>query len=103
MGTDLTPTPLHGDGEGSSAPRSEVARGRDACRRGRDHGSLLNKRWRSVGPASRWLPSQDSNLDAKLQRLLCYRYTTRQGSRVAESSIAGDASGTAPDGYLTRF
>ena len=49
--------------------------------------------WRSVGPASRWLPSQDSNLDAKLQRLLCYRYTTRQGSRVADSSIAGDASG----------
>jgi hypothetical protein len=26
----------------------------------------------------RWLPGQDSNLDAKLQRLLCYRYTTRQ-------------------------
>ena len=24
-----------------------------------------------------WLPGQDSNLDTKLQRLLCYRYTTR--------------------------
>ena len=29
---------------------------------------------------SSWLPGQDSNLDAKLQRLLCYRYTTRQSS-----------------------
>src|SRR3989337_1866085 len=25
-----------------------------------------------------WLPSEDSNLDQRLQRPLCYRYTTRQ-------------------------
>ncbi len=31
------------------------------------------------GSSLDWLPSQDSNLDKKLQRLLCYRYTTRQG------------------------
>ena len=57
-----------------------------------------------MGPASRWwLPSQDSNLDAKLQRLLCYRYTTRQGSRVDDSSIAAAGSGAAPEGDLTRL
>ena len=44
-----------------------------------------------------WLPSQDSNLDAKLQRLLCYRYTTRQSSylsiaRAGSRSLAEPAT-----------
>ena len=33
-----------------------------------------------------WLPGQDSNLDAQLQRLMCCHYTTGQPSAVANVS-----------------
>lgn len=42
-----------------------------------------------------WLPGQDSNLDAKLQRLLCYRYTTRQPMSIIAVHTEGNERGEA--------
>ena len=36
--------------------------------------------------AKAWLPTMDLNHDKQIQSLLCYRYTSRQGSAQSTSS-----------------
>jgi hypothetical protein len=76
--------------------------------KGQDHQTpMAGKRSAAIVP---WLPRKDSNLDKKLQRLPCYRYTTRQLMRaescqhpgVCAKKISGPRRALALGGHVAK-